>query len=1185
MYKMLSWNIRGYKETLDGIKTNKFTEEDFINKISQYDFIFIQETHLDKNNRDDVSIPGFSSIHYCRQRRGKCQKSSGGISIFIKEYLRKKVKFLPENDSDVAWFKVSPTSHETLFIGCVYVPPYNSSFGRDHCDLIWNKLEGQIQHYSNKGNIILCGDFNARTGQLADYITNDFNNQCPLPTCYSSDSLHRRQSMDTVIQKAGRKLANICVENSLYILNGRTIGDLQGNYTCITTHGASVVDYFVCSKALYSDIHSIFVNKLFQYSDHCPIELNVYLPLTSGSKKCKASSATHINTSSQDYSAQKASVSYVWSEHSSELFKAAINSPQIAQSIVSLNKEICTVANPCKNDNNNINARINKLTNIYHQAAELSLTCRKCHTQRHVKKKRSPRKKWFDESCLKQRKEVRSLLNALNRNPFDRSIREKYFLANKKYNHFIRRKKREYKNSIVRVLNEAIEKDPNSMWKLIKELKESETPSNFHQEKLNKSKWLAHLECLLGKEININKNRESMLKEHISRLNNENTKFEQPITISEISSAAKNIKSKKSPGKDGITNDMIKISLPNLMPIIHILFNQILSSGIYPDHWKQGINVPILKTGDPYNPSNYRGITLNNAMANLFCQIINSRINTYLEDNNLLVKEQAGFRKMSRTQDHIFILQKLVDDALKTTNGRLYACFIDFSKAFDNVWHFGLLYKLQRIGIGGKLFDLIQDMYTNATICCRTENGLSNDILIKKGVLQGNTLSPTLFNIFINDITACFEGQNSPCLDELNNIPVSCLMYADDIVILSKSKKGLQEKLNNLDTYCKEWGLQVNREKTKVIVFCKKDPVIPLFFKIGDMVIETTDTYKYLGVLLHKHGNMKLAQDLLSQQASKAIYSFRRAVRTKNIGVATMSKLFDSIVTPILTYGSEIWFPYHRDVITKDRQNFTNNILEKCITNLFPHEMVHNTFCKQLLGVHKKAMNLPTLAELGRFPITITIFGQIISYWVHVINSDPHSLISQTYSTLLSENKFEENRWITVVRELLHSTGFGHVWQNQSTFHANKLRHSLTNVINNLYIKMWSMKKKDSSKLKFYNILSTEYCLQPYLSLDFEHRQYLSRLRISAHDLEIERGRYTNIPRDNRLCKHCNVVEDEFHFLDTCTRYKELRQELLINDKIIHLRNTTPSCLIMNSDCYIQLKIAIYVSKCFLLRK
>ena len=110
------------------------------------------------------------------------------------------------------------------------VPPENSSFGRDHTRDVWDSLERDIEQFSVEGNVILRGDFNARTGTLTDYIAMDnVSNQYTLPPHKCNlDQMNSRCSMDKSVQKNGRRLSNICIDNSLCILSGRSRGDLQG---------------------------------------------------------------------------------------------------------------------------------------------------------------------------------------------------------------------------------------------------------------------------------------------------------------------------------------------------------------------------------------------------------------------------------------------------------------------------------------------------------------------------------------------------------------------------------------------------------------------------------------------------------------------------------------------------------------------------------------------------------------------------------------------------------------------------------------------------------------------------------------------------------------------------------------------------------------------------------------------
>ena len=178
------------------------------------------------------------------------------------------------------------------------------------------------------------------------------------------------------------------------------------------------------------------------------------------------------------------------------------------------------------------------------------------------------------------------------------------------------------------------------------------------------------------------------------------------------------------------------------------LFNIVLTSGFIPDSWSQGIISPIYKNkGDKSSPDNYRGVTLLSCFGKLFTSILNNRLNNYLENMNILVEEQAGFRKGYSTTDHIFNLKCLIDLYL-FRGKKLYSAFIDYKKAFDSVNSVYLWQKLINNNIDGKMFKIIYNLYANAQSCVRIGNSKSTSFSSNIGVRQGENLSPVLFSVF-----------------------------------------------------------------------------------------------------------------------------------------------------------------------------------------------------------------------------------------------------------------------------------------------------------------------------------------------------------------------------------------------------------------------------------------------------
>ena len=236
----------------------------------------------------------------------------------------------------------------------------------------------------------------------------------------------------------------------------------------------------------------------------------------------------------------------------------------------------------------------------------------------------------------------------------------------------------------------------------------------------------------------------------------------------------------------------------------------VLESGIVPSEWTIGLIHPLYKKkGNPNDPNNYRGITLLSCLGKLFTAVLNERLTSYLEDNELLGDEQAGFRNGHSTLDHIFVLHSVIDLYLSSKE-RVYCAFIDYKKAFDLVDRSSLWNKLLKNNVDGKFFNVIKHMYAQAKSCVISGTEKSSLFDCNIGVRQGENLSPMLFALFfLNDfkqfICEKFGGINilPDKIDAAayqNGIDVYLrlftLLYADDTIVLAKTESDLQLALD-----------------------------------------------------------------------------------------------------------------------------------------------------------------------------------------------------------------------------------------------------------------------------------------------------------------------------------------------------------------------------------------------------
>jgi hypothetical protein len=257
-------------------------------------------------------------------------------------------------------------------------------------------------------------------------------------------------------------------------------------------------------------------------------------------------------------------------------------------------------------------------------------------------------------------------------------------------------------------------------------------------------------------------------------------------------------------------------------------------------------------------------------------------------------------------------------------------------------------------------------MYRSVSYSVKLTNGLTNPFHTKLGVKQGCVLSPALFNIFMNELpNVC---QDSCASVYLNNTAIPCLMYADDIVLLSQSAEGLQTHVNAFGDFCTKWHLDVNDSKTKIVIFNKGGKLIKAVdITYQGKVIEQMKSYKYLGVVVLASGSSKGSVVELGKTALKSIFAPRRKIYFKDISPVLPLKLYDSLVRPVLLYYSEVW---GMSMLNTSNVYHPDKVLDP-LYEINPPEQIFTRFCKTILGVYSKAINRAVRAELGVYPLFI----------------------------------------------------------------------------------------------------------------------------------------------------------------------------------------------------------------------
>ena len=877
----------------------------------------------------------------------------------IRNTIRNGIKILKNTSSEYQWVKLCKTFfnlEKDIFICFSYISPCNFQTKSDS-DTI-EAVFRDMNLFNNTGQVLMCGDLNARTGSEIDFIIDDTDKHIPIdPQHVIDQNIQQRKSQDTKLDDRGKQILDMCISSRMRILNGRTTGDLLGKCTCQKPNSSSVVDYVISSEELLKDVIYFHVHEFKPlFSDcHCKISFSI---------KASFQQNTYLRNN------EKMPKQFKWNKYSAEKFKRALNNQDIVFKIKSF------LSTEFDLNDNGIDSACSKFEDIIISVANQSLSKIQINSTRQNKNK-----KWYDEELYIKRRDLNRKATNMFKNPFNKSLRDSYFKCYRKYRKLVKYKKKSFNKLVISQLDDLETKDPKAYWKLVNSLKE-DSHSNSPEKSIDTDTWHDYFENLNS----VNEKYTERTKVLDGKLRNFETAtfnlLDCTIKEKEIRDSSSKLHNNKATGFDTIKNEMLKHGLSDFLPCLRKLFNLILSSGNYPLSWATGYISPIFKTLDSSKPENYRGITITFNVGKLFNLILNSRLDKFLEDNELIDKSQIGFTKKARTQDHMFVLKTLIDKYTNKAGGKLFACFVDFKKAFDSVIHPGLKIKLKEMNISGKFYDVINSMYSKTKLCVRIGENRSNFFKSDIGVRQGDVLSPNLFKFFINDLPSSL----SECLDpvNVNGNTLQCLMYADDIVLLSTSSEGLQQRLNILNEFCKEWCLDLNVSKTKILIFNKAGKLIKDTLYYSDECLECVQHYRYLGVYFSASGMFNYGQNDIFNKARKATFKVTKLITSAEPSVRTSLHLYDHLIKPILLYGSEIWgvFKTNSKACKKDESFLFPSIYKTSFA-----DKSHVSFLKYTLGVNKYSSNLAALSETGRLPMYFSVIISIVKYLHRLENS------------------------------------------------------------------------------------------------------------------------------------------------------------------------------------------------------
>ena len=361
-----------------------------------------------------------------------------------------------------------------------------------------------------------------------------------------------------------------------------------------------------------------------------------------------------------------------------------------------------------------------------------------------------------------------------------------------------------------------------------------------------------------------------------------------PITMTELTDVIKAMKH-KAPGPNKLTAHQLKKLPDNMTQYLTDIFNHSLTAGYFPDIYKEATMTLIPKPGTAGTAvKDKRPISLLNVDGKLFDKILNRRLTTHLEDNNLQNDRQHGFRKNRGTQTALLTLYETISKHLGQRHKVDIVCR-DVTKAFDKIWHTGLKYKLTELGLHDCYQRILCDYLMDRTATIKIGHFTGPKFNLETGVPQGACLSPTLFNIYVRDIPHPLPNTDF-------------IQYADDITqiiavpgpphVISQNTSHAIEQLTK---YENKWKIQTNMHKFQTLNIARRTthPIIA-----DEQIIPYTNKATALGLTF----STRSITPQITTRRAMAMRTLNRLQRFRNLSTNNKRRLYKTIIRPQLLY-------------------------------------------------------------------------------------------------------------------------------------------------------------------------------------------------------------------------------------------------------------------------------------------
>ena len=1201
--RILLWNAHVFA-------SGRFDSVCAVRGLLNHDIVIFTETLAPpscEHAKRKLSMAGY--VHLASTRRARSGgRRSGGVSVFLRDSVAARTREVARTNEPIGceslWIRIEDAlpGGAAILLGACYVSPQTSPVyehasgsgvaGADVPEAVFGMLTSMIDSLRRDGDeVILAGDFNARTGGLTDVA-----DPAEAEVGYIPPTEVPRLNSDTSVNAFGRRLVQLCSDCDLAIMNGRVGGDRPANMTCVAVggneRGASAIDLFIASRGVFASarqlrvLHSWLWGEGAVVSDHCPVLLKLDCNWTRQHMQQRSGATGRRGRTTRFDVSHKGRYQALFDEGS-------VATVKLERLITGLENGVdCDVS-------------------IDEVRALLSECCQQAFTT--DQRRNQGDAPWWNAECS----EAWHAFRAYRREACDRSTGQLPASARPTYKALLKAFKRVRRAAIKRAELAEMERrlrdakaNPRGLWTW---LKGGKAPACLIDDA---DQFTTHFERLLNGAGDGQRGlrdaahqlfvRVAFCDEYDPAVHDAEDaddygwareciefgwetsrlflarrtaagQLNAPITEAEVGDALKRVPNNKSAGLEHVQAECYKYALRCVrgrapvrvaVPYLAALFNRVLV-GSYPQQWRVSTLTPVFKKGDAAVCDNYRGIAVGGALAKLYASVLARRISKHCEDHNLRAVSQAGCRSGFGTEHHLFTLRHLIAKHSRPGARPLIVMQIDFAKAFDSVDHETLWAVLEMYGIHGQTLDALRASYQEVRMRVKVNGRLGQEFTVGQGVKQGCPLSVVLFGLFIEMLAHYIDAHDTDCKRRLpdrwreleaqsaalDEYTLTNLLFVDDASLVATGYERARCLLELLADFCRATGMVCNATKCEVLVFggnsrerkrLRAAPYVLCDQRLR--VLNDDETAKYLGLTYGSGRRFTGCTGELLKAGRRAMHSLLNLCRENKIYVPKLRlDLFWSLVVPVFSYGAQVWGP-----------DFINVTFESAMTNPMVEEQ--RAYMRAVVGAR-----CPTHAllyrELAQRPLQYHWAKLVLRFW-NGLTERPGTLCHRAFVADL-KMAIEEgvtDCWSAGVLRFLADAGVkapeGLAANAQTLYFAN-LTIPISKVLGSYADRLdarWRLPQVKGAPREFpCGEAGVKLCRYVHWMGDPVHgtsvmapslHQTLTRFRLGCWETEVNRpnGR----ARCERTCKVCGdatAMEDELHVFCECPCYEHLRDQ------------------------------------------